>query len=49
MPKRRTTDQPAERPRLYAPAPPPPSMGDQPKADDADKPERGVAVVDFYL
>jgi len=46
---RQTRPQPeAERPVLHAPSPPPVEMGDKP-TPEADKSERGVTVIDFYL
>lgn len=50
MRKRRTARQQPEAPRpvLHAPPPPPPEMGDKPEPE-AERPERGVAVIDFYV
>jgi hypothetical protein len=50
MRKRQTKRQRPEQPRpvLHAPPPPPPAMGDKPEPT-TDAPERGVAVIDFYL
>lgn len=47
---RRTRTQPeADRPVLHAPPPPAPAMGDKPEPSTEDKPERGVAVIDFFV
>lgn len=50
MRKRQTKRQRPEAPRpvLHAPPPPPPEMGDKPEPE-AEKSERGVAVIDFYV
>ena len=47
--RKHTTRPEAPQPVLHAPPPPPPEMGDKPEPTETDAPERGVAVIDFYL